>query len=58
MKFRKRNVLARPVRDIKVVDQNDKTAHLEVATDDGKHDVRMVREKGGWKLDLTEGLKQ
>jgi hypothetical protein len=50
--------LARPVRDIKVLDQNDKLAHLEIATDDGKHNVTLVRENGGWKLDLTEGLKQ
>jgi hypothetical protein len=49
--------LARPVRDIKVLDQNPKLAHLEVATDDGKHNVTMVNEGGGWKLDLTEGFK-
>jgi hypothetical protein len=49
--------LARPVRDIRVLDQNDKVAHLEVTSDDGKHDITMVRENGGWKLDLTEGLK-
>jgi hypothetical protein len=49
--------LARPVRDIKVVDQNAKTAHLEVTSDDGKHPVTMTNENGGWKLDLTDGLK-
>jgi hypothetical protein len=49
--------LARPVRDIKVLDQSDKIAHLEVTTDDGKHPVTMVNEDRGWKLDLTEGFK-
>jgi hypothetical protein len=49
--------LARPVRDIRILDQSDKVAHLEITTDDGKHKVTMVSEGGGWKLDLTDGLQ-
>jgi len=49
--------LARPVKDIKITDQNDKTAHLEVTTEEGTHPITMVSENGGWKLDLTDGLK-
>ena len=49
--------LARPVRDIKVLDQNAKVAHLEVTTDQGKHPITMVNQNGAWKIDLTDGLK-
>ena len=49
--------LARPVKEIKVVDDNGKVAHLEVTTAEGTHSVTMVNENGGWKLDLTDGLK-
>jgi hypothetical protein len=49
--------LARPVKDIKVLDQNAQRARLEVTTDDGKHEVSMLQEGGGWRLDLTAGLK-
>lgn len=45
--------LARPVKDIKVLDQNNKLAHLQVTTDDGDHPVTMVREGDAWRLDLT-----
>ena len=49
--------LARPVKEIKILDKNDKLAHLEVTTEDGTHPVTMVAEDGTWKLDLTDGLK-
>jgi hypothetical protein len=49
--------LARPVKEIKIKDQGDKLAHLDVTTDEGTHPVTMVSENGGWKLDLTDGLK-
>ncbi len=49
--------LARPVKDIQILDQTDTIAHLEVTTEAGPHPVTMISENGGWKLDLTEGLK-
>lgn len=49
--------LARPVDKVEVVSQHDGVAELSVETAGVKHPVRMVREDGRWKLDLTAGLK-
>jgi hypothetical protein len=49
--------LARPVDDVQVTSEKGDEAHLEVTTDGQKHDVKMIREGGHWKLDLTDGLK-
>ncbi len=49
--------LARPIQEVKVVDENATIAHLSVTTSEGKHPVTMVLEGGHWKLDLTEGVK-
>ena len=49
--------LARPIDDVKIVDEKGDVANLEVISGADKHDVRMVREDGRWKLDLTPGLQ-
>ncbi len=49
--------LARPVDDIKVTSEDGDVAHVEVITSGVKHDVKMLREDGRWKVDLTDGLK-
>jgi hypothetical protein len=49
--------LARPIDDVKIVDEKGDVANLEVISGADKHDVRMVREDGHWKLDLTPGLQ-
>jgi hypothetical protein len=48
--------LARPIDDIKIVDEKGDVANLEVVSGGEKHPVRMVREDGRWKLDLTPGM--
>lgn len=48
--------LARPIDDIKIVDEKGDVANLEVISGGEKHPVRMVREDGRWKLDLTPGM--
>jgi hypothetical protein len=48
--------LARPIDDIKIVDEKGDVANLQVTSGGEKHDVRMLREDGRWKLDLTAGL--
>jgi hypothetical protein len=49
--------LARPIQEIKVIDEGNGVAHLSVTTSSGKHTVTMLLEGGRWKLDLTEGVK-
>jgi hypothetical protein len=49
--------LARPIDEIKIVDDKGDVANLQVLSGGEKHDVRMVREDGRWKLDLTNGLQ-
>jgi hypothetical protein len=49
--------LARPIQEIRTIDEANGVAHLSVTTSEGKHTVKMVLEEGHWKLDLTEGLK-
>ncbi len=49
--------LARPIDDIKILDTKGDVANLEVISGTDKHDVRMVREDGRWKLDLTPGMQ-
>jgi hypothetical protein len=49
--------LARPLDEIEVKSQDGDVAHVLVTTAGVKHDVKMVREDGRWKVDLTDGLK-
>lgn len=49
--------LARPIDKIVIEDQGPAEAHLSVETAGSNHRVRMVREGGRWRLDLTDGLK-
>ena len=49
--------LARPIDDVKVVDEKGDVADLEVISGGDKHAIRMVREDGRWKLDLTSGFQ-
>lgn len=49
---------ATPIEEIKPVRQDERVAILAVRTTGGaSREVRMVKEEGGWKLDVSETLK-
>ena len=48
---------AQPIEEIKVVRQEDRLAVLAVTAGGASREVRMVEEEGGWKLDVSEALK-
>lgn len=49
--------LAGPLDEIQVTSEQGDVAHVLVTSEGAKHDVKMVREDGRWKVDLTDGLK-
>ncbi|MGA9524617.1 MAG: hypothetical protein WBV82_24380 [Myxococcaceae bacterium] len=51
--------VARPLKEVKLLREEGNVATLSVVPEDGPpREVRMVKEKDGWKLDVSQDLQE